>query len=71
MQHDLDIPEFLKIPADVRAAAWRDRKMTRPRRGGGMRRRPMTAFENKIAEAAREQARRLASFPILDAWEAE
>jgi hypothetical protein len=69
MTHELDIPDFLKIPPSIRAAAWRDHKFTRPRRTSHFHRPKLTAAQMKIAQAADEQARKARAFPILEAWE--
>ena len=46
-----DLPDFLRIPADVRRAAWKGRKLTKQ---GAMFRAPPT----KIEEAATRKLRR-------------
>ncbi len=70
MTHELDIPDFLKIPQAVRAAAWKDHKFTRPRRTSSFHRPKLTAAQMKIAEAAAEQARKARAFKFLADYEA-
>lgn len=70
MNDGLDIPEFLKIPQAVRDAAWGDRGVRRLRRARVRHRpAPLSAFHAKLAEAAREQARKLGEFKVLKDYE--